>query len=115
MKRVSFEVAKALKEAGYPQNPYNTTLWFNLNGEQISDDAVIDDDVDINTVCAAPTYFEAWVWLFNKKDIVIEPKCQINDNGKCYWENGYIDCTYYDQEEALEAAIEYIVASKRLK
>lgn len=67
MKKVTFNTAKALKKAGYPQNPYNDTLWFDLNGEQSSDEAVIDGDVDIDAVCAAPTYLEARLWLWRKK------------------------------------------------
>ena len=96
--KVSFEIAKILKEAGYPQKE---------NQERIM--RGLPECVDI------PYYLEVWLWLFKEKNIIIEPKCIIDDNGGYYWVNGWVDCTYYDQEEAIAAAIEYLVENNLIK
>lgn len=107
-KKVSFEVAKHLEEVGYPQSQFAPQ--YKENGE------LENGFTDLGEGCVyAPTYLDVWLWLFNEKNIVIEPKCRINDNGNYYWENGWIDCTYYDQEEAIVAAIEYIVKDNLIK
>ena len=56
MKRVSFEVAKALKEAGYPQE--NCGRYYNKYG-------AIDGYLGHNT--ASPYIMEVWLWLWREK------------------------------------------------
>ena len=69
---VSFNVAKALKKAGYKQSPYNTDLWYLEDGTSVGNEAVIDGDVDVNTCYAAPNCMDVWEWLWEKKNIKIE-------------------------------------------
>ena len=62
MEHVSFEVAKAIKEAGYPQE---------------SDKVYLPDGVFCNYIShfinyyAAPTYYDVWLWIKREKDIKI--------------------------------------------
>lgn len=58
MKRVSFKVAKAIKEAGYPHNHY---MSYTCSGELVSWDSHHVHDGAI--LYPAPTYLEVWLWL----------------------------------------------------
>lgn len=86
MKRVSSEVAKYLKEVGYPQG-----ICYNLLYE-------VDE----------PTYLEVQFWLWREKDIRIVP-----GNLTCFiWQDTeytVIETAYSDPEEVIAAAIEYLV------
>lgn len=75
MKYISFKVAVAIKEAGYPQDELKNpdTHWF----------------YDEKTKCdiLRPTYIDVWLWLWRKKNISIELaqhiKCIVAD----IWDN----------------------------
>lgn len=106
MKRVSFKVAKALKEAGYPQGSYCPQ--YKENGEPEN------GFTDLGEGCIyAPYYLDVWLWLWREKGIALDPDEVGND-----W---YIDSailpmeTYPDPEEAIIAAIEYLVNSNLIK
>lgn len=105
MKRVSFEVAKALKEAGYPIT--GSSFCYNLDGELVEEWKPNKDYID------APTYLEVWPWLWQEKDIkflISEGTCVIRIHGifQKYF-------AHSDNEEAVIAAIEYLVENNLIK
>lgn len=108
MKRVSFEVAKDLKEAGYPQT--TSYLRYNSKGGL----GCPPDDIGY----CVPTYLEVWLWLWREKRYAIDAECKeklvitIPHN---MWENGIISERYDDPEDAIIAAIEYLVEHKLLQ
>lgn len=114
MKRVSFSVAKALKEAGYPQRntEIGTSLWYTENGE-FTDGCLKDRYV----VC--PNYLDAWLWLWREKKIHLNTDTTRKDIVCIYWDSTIIhkikDMKIADPEEAIEKAIEYLVEDKLLK
>lgn len=111
MKRVSFEVAKALKEAGYPQNAdEGVEHWYCQDGG-------IDTNLIDDPICSCPTYLEAWLWLWREKKISIYPeecldKWAVFELGSNHSREGYI---YNDPEEAIITAIKYLVDNNLIK
>lgn len=113
MKRVSFEVAKYLKEIGYPQENIGQGMVYNTH----------EHLVEVYGMCAsfvaAPTYLDVWLWLWREKDIQIAPckglaLTKINDQ----WENlipRELWEDYTDPEEGIIAAIEYLVTNNLIK
>lgn len=140
MKRVSFEVAKAIKEAGYLQDKseYNEgyaisevhykvyssrdARWYPSSadtGRMLS----FDDDYyypeDCGEYCVAPYYMEVWLWLWREKGLYIDIDCTDSNTSEAamllkgrkffdFFENT-------DPEEAIIAAIEYLVIHKLIK
>lgn len=121
MKRVSFEVAKALKEAGYPQgnenmiyltkpccgvNPGHITSWEVMSHRDIGKNFVV-----------APTYLEVWLWLWREKRKWIEIVFSEDEDGWTFMQNpSPCDCGLYnDPEEAIIAAIEHLVTNDLIK
>lgn len=112
MKRVSFETAKAIKEASYPQKACR----YQYNYEGILVDLVREGGICYGPI--APTYLEVWLWLWREKKIPID-LCSVDNERWAYFEqginisrDGYIYC---DPEEAIIAAIDYLIANKLLK
>lgn len=104
MERVSFEVAKALKEAGYPQSQFAPQ--YKENGE------FENGLTDLGEGCYyAPTYTDVWLWLWREKGVKIDIMSRyyamaiIEDSSFC--EN--------DPEKAIIAAIKYLVNENLLK
>lgn len=128
---VSFNVAKALKKAGYNQNPYKTELWYLEDGTSVGNEAVIDGDVDVKTCYAAPNCMDVWEWLWEKKNIKIEIYDQMTAHlpqyGNHKFNSGCDICSnIYDAIEFLAAQnqigcddtdkrITFFLDSKRLK
>lgn len=108
-KRVTFEVAKALKEAGYPQIG---DYWYSDNG------GLSDDWIPEMMYCAAPLVTDVWLWLWREKGISIDIEHLIGNDfanfvlGRRILTNGQYQT---DPEEAIEAAIKYIVDNGLLK
>lgn len=110
-KRVTFEVAKALKEAGYSQGFQLGEAYYNQYGEiqYYTEDMVLGSNI-----CDAPYVTDAWRWLWREKNIYVQVglKC-------CTLSFPHVDsCTFKlttDPEEAIEAAIDYIVDNNLLK
>ena len=97
MKRVSFEVAKAIKEAGYPQN---SQVMYKENG------ALTTSFIRYSNTCAAPTYIDVWLWLWREKKIWIQVRHMGNGN----WFRCYVtEQDFSDPEEAIIATIEHLV------
>ena len=112
-KRVSFKVAKAIKEAGYSQ--YNCRHWYSERGVEYEWYGCIEEleSIKMDSDIDAPTYLEVWLWLWREKDIRIQPEF-----GSVYiWPIGIRidDYKYEDLEEAIIAAIEYLVENDLIK
>lgn len=108
MKRVSFEVAKALKEAGYPQPLPPDKIWhYNEEGR------LYKGEIKGNRIYA-PYVMGVWLWLWREKDIRI-----VAGNLTCFiWQDTeyeVIETAYSDPEEVIIAAIEYLVTNKLIK
>ena len=106
MKRVSFKVAKEIKEAGYPQD---ITCGYLFDAKGNPCDEYTEGDIFVR-----PTYIEVRLWLWREKKIAISEELwydKPNDWGSI------IECDtiykelygYNDPEEAIIAAIEYLV------
>lgn len=105
-KRVSFKVAKAIKEAGYPQN---STWWYSPDG-RVGD--VIPDPEDF----AAPTYLDVWLWLWREKSIELDVEYSPKRlSWYCWHEDFPLGNNCKDQEEAIIAAIEHLVDNGLIK
>lgn len=103
MKRVSFKVAKAIKDAGYPFE---------------YDDCNIIDNCDANldkwkfwSKFINCTYIDVWLWLWREKKRNVTPIPTSPWDGFWSSEGG----KYPDPEEAIIAAIEYLVDNDLIK
>lgn len=107
MKKVSIEIAKILKDAGYPLT-YNEIEYEEPWGG-------INSYIDYNNP-NLPAYMDVWIWLWSDKKIHIE----IFDSKittQCYATiNGQTDTVLFNSpEEAIEQAIEYLVNNNLIK
>lgn len=125
-KLITFEIAKALKDAGYPQKNTefryvltNSTfdhLWFK-EGELIDK----TQKMSINNLADAPTYIDVWLWLWREKKIYIDINCiqcsEYNSEVSIYHEYGQYDYEgkFTDPVDALIAGINYIVSNQLIK
>lgn len=114
MKRVSFKVAKAIKEAGYPQYGH-CEEFYDSHGN------VVSKMCDMHKlVYPRPTYIEVWLWLWREKKIKTLLSPVFDDDGNDrdkVWiaiEAKEFD-EYDDPEEAIIAAIEYLVDNNLIK
>lgn len=116
MEIVSFEVAKAIKEAGYPQG--KTAKVYLLE-----DYGLFKKGLDIfnkldNSYNKAdiPTYLEVYLWLWNELGIKFIIDLD-EDGAKCYGRvnDVIIDESGDDPEEAIKQAIEYLVTNNLIK
>ena len=135
MKRVSFNVAKAIKILGF----HDATNHFYSDGYDDEDNpkhefvlcgasipTFVQDWNDVNkhpeydkthidywrNVWSAPTYLEVWLWLWREKGICIE----IKDN--LYHITAKVQNQRFhgeDPEEAIIAAIDYLVDNDLIK
>lgn len=124
MKRVSFEVAKYLKEIGYPQGwECDEHYCLESEGEY---GYQIGSLVSANTIhknaldaMSAPTYLEAWLWLWREKKIYIDIDCSDSYTsvasmllkGRNFFDFFEKD----DPEEAIIEAIEHVVKNNLIK
>lgn len=115
LKRVSFNVAKAIKEAGYPQ--FRTKFRYS-DDEQI----IYCDDFESfhNAICDAPFAIEVWLWLCREKKIKIS--AEIWHDKPNNWGSVIEGDTFYkelhgynDPEESIIAAIEYLIDNDLIK
>lgn len=110
MKIVSFKVAKALNEAGYPQA---TEYWYSKDGEL----CYSLSDLDELGYISCPTYLSTWLWLWREKKKWIDVSFSLDEDNWTFMQDpSPCDCGLYtDPEEAIIAAIEYLVENKLLK
>lgn len=124
MKRVSFEVAKALKEAGYPQGETDS-VYVTKDIDNFEEGELVDILYTTwvsDNVVDAPYAVEVWFWLWREKGLRFElahPEYKGEyDFNKLYCNNtngrGITD-DYSDPEEAIIAAIEYLVKNNLIK
>lgn len=110
MKRVSFKVAKAIKNSNYPQKIGISDKRYIIGpgiktNEPIESIGIKDEYRNIDYVLA-PTYIELWLWLWQEKKIAIE----VNHSFKEGWFSSLLrDERFSTQEDAILAAIEYLV------
>lgn len=109
MKIVSFKIAKALKEAGFPQG-YMGGDWCYENG-QYPDESECSSP-PLQGYILLPTYLEVWLWLWREKGIQI-----LNDDiGSANILPFCITISEYeDPEKAIIAAIECLVDNDLIK
>ena len=116
MKRISFKVAKAIKEAGYPQEKKDGTALYPVKGEfkgklcSYNSDAPDRDKLSI----VAPTYFEVWDWLWQKQIYIIMEKSYCG-----VWFDSKEELKFFSvkksPEKAIIAAIDYLVENNLIK
>lgn len=102
MKRVSFKIAKVIKEAGYPQ--LGVELWYTIEGKYI-------DGVSNERYAICPTYFEVWCWLWKEKNIQLQP----TQNVIYIWPKGILIDNNSDVEDGIITAINYLVDNNLIK
>lgn len=110
-KRVSFKVAKAIKENGYPQD--ETEYKYTKEGNIFVPRNRGEDEK--YSECDAPTYLDVWLWLWREKKLEIEVfndgvglTSQVRMQGRPQFFNK-------DPEESIIAAIEYLVDNDLIK
>lgn len=124
MKRVSFETAKALKDAGYPQECNVHIPYYDWDGQYHYGSEIGAPRSSFYSRVYAPTYIDAWLWLWRVKNI------QLEVNGICDYHKPFMfvgcDCgtlqlggitteEFKDPEEAIIAAIEILVTNNLIK
>lgn len=111
MKRVSFEVAKYIKEVGYPQD-INVIDGYDIHGGET---VIYSSSKKCEYI--APTYLDVWLWLWREKGIYIK---DTYDGAVWVWGDKikspiYIEVQTKDPEESIKRAIAYLVENKLLK
>lgn len=123
MEICKFEIAKKLKEKGFPQHITEDAYIIDNYGEdeyQIGDRLPIPLIPDYMDDIAAPTISQVLNWLFDKKQLFVNIDCNICDKfglfftiykkGEETWEACGFDDNYYNKpEEATLAGIEYVL------
>lgn len=108
-KIVSFEVAKTIKEAGYPQLKADWS-YSAYNGELYN---LVDTE---DYFISAPTYLDVWLWLWKVKDIKLSV-AEIDDVVKAYIRGSkpLISQFSADPEGAIINIIEFLVDNDLIK
>ncbi len=120
-KQVTFKVAKVIKEAGgiFPANEYYALFKDESNKGSWQTETICCPSLGIIGECyAAPTYLDVWLWLWREKKIQIDVEF-ISSNlvgnfvlGQRVFTNG---CYQIDPEDAIIAAIDYLVDNDLIK
>ena len=111
---VSFKVAKAIKEAGYPQGQTNIVYVTKDIKKFKEEDLAIRGWVN-NNVIDAPYAIEVWLWLWREKGLQIDIEYTTNT---CNIYRHALFCKSFeliDPEETIIAAIEFLVNKDILK
>lgn len=129
MEFVTFEIARKLKEKGYPQVKQNTLAMYDEDGKWYSMAETIDtaysfEDFD-DRDCVCPTISQVLKWLREEKEIyiIVEPFPTMSTKNKICWswsfkwksDGAYIEHTFADDEgystfeQATLAGIEYVL------
>lgn len=114
MEIVSFEVAKALKEAGYPQD-INVIDGYDIHGEET---VIYSSSKKCEYI--APTYLEVWLWLWREKKIDLSIIGQSIDKWAVSIFTGDVIATevllnFTDPEEAIKQGVKYLVDNDLIK
>ena len=123
MKRVSFKVAKALKEAGYPQEYeafYSNDGELHVNMSYEYKTYMYKNQIGYS----APTYLDVWLWLWREKKIYINViLAYLTDFHYVVYRNDYEwikivepnKNRYSTPEEAIVASVNYLVENDLIK
>lgn len=109
MKKVKFEVAKKLKEYGFPQANSSFDGIYYDDGEFVymCDTGDYEDTHDVSEWYAVPSYFDAFIWLTKKVTLELLHHSIKDKYFVCL--NEYYDFPLYsDAEDAIEEAIDII-------
>lgn len=113
MKQVSYKVAKALRDAGYPQGK-TLYRYVTCDVDTYKEGEIIDAFYEVwasNNVIDAPLALDVWLWLWREKMFSIDVDCY-----NCIkWATNINGIEFNDPEEAIIAGIEYLVDKKLLK
>lgn len=113
MKIVSFKVAKAIKEAGYSQEELTDEVYL-VNCDKEGKLAHYRSALFYDCVIA-PTYLEAWLWLWREKKIHIDVDNDLSDRCTSFDDNTFEEYIADDPEEAIIAAIEDLANNDLIK
>lgn len=110
MRRVTFEVAKAIKEAGYPQGN-NNAHYVDYEGDVCFHDWAEAECAKWTNFFAAPYYFEVWEWLWGKDTWIITLGCSWTGKARAriVIDGDDVDFSGCNPEEAIASAIDYLV------
>lgn len=108
-KLVSFKVAKAIKEVGYPQSIYCPQ--YKENGELENGFTDLGEGY-----IYAPTYLDVWLWLWSK-NIRIElcTSAENEDLTACYIRGKATEQDFASPEEAIIYAIDFLIDNDFVK
>lgn len=110
MKNVSFEVAKAIKDCGYPQYG-RCNEYYNQEGRIVDKFCNLD-----KLIYPAPTYLEVWLWLWREKKIHIDVDNECCGDGcTSFDDTSFEEHNANDPEEAIIKTIKYLVKHKLIK
>lgn len=118
-KIVTFKVAKAIKEAGYPQKKLTTKVYL-VNCDKEGELAHYTSALYYDCV-VVPTYIEVWLWLWREKknEIDIQVLSRRGGGGRVRVFPDYFKLSKVfelnDPEEAIAKAIEYLVENNLIK
>ena len=114
-KRVSFKVARAVKDAGYPQNYGEGSLYYSEDGQLYEYSSELFP-IYPNVYCVCIAYLSVWLWLWREKKIHIDIDSDICDEGAISYEDNTLEeFEENDPEEAIIAAVEYLVDNNLIK
>lgn len=114
LKRVSFKVAKAIKEAGYPQD--ETEYKYTKSGNVFVPKNRGEEEK--YAVCDAPYVTDVWLWLWREKNIYIDIDADYEGRAYALIKSlpkifGISKANY--PEEAITKAIGYLVDNDLIK
>lgn len=108
---ITFEVAKAIKEAGFPQN--FTNIYYTIDGVLFDWNSIETWNNKYYNKISCPTYLDVWLWLWREKGIKISHRIGVNIIG--IEDNDVIEDLFDDPEKAIIASIEYLVKHNLIK
>lgn len=115
MKRVSFNVAKAIKEAGFSQEGNAHSTYYDEQHKE----TFVPFECNRSRDYLAPTYMEVWFWLWEEKKITIDIVALAGGScGAFIWKFGErlkVQIKFESPEEAITATIEYLVENDLIK
>ena len=115
MERISFKVAKAIKEAGYPQKQ-TEYVYVTKDIDTFKEGELIDAFLDnwaAENVVDAPYVLDVWLWLIREKDINLSPIYWNSD--KSWHVPSFIKDRCNDPEEAIISVIKFLVDNDLIK
>lgn len=113
MKQVSYKVAKAIRNVGYPQGNTDKCYLTTDHNHFYKEGQIVENEdgewtVLTKNLADIPTYIDVWLWLWKEKSTYIQvgrEYCTLSFK----WGDS---CTFIMQatpEETIEKAIEYLV------